>query len=46
VPVHCDVWAGFIFIHLGKEPDQSLLDFLGLMVTKLENYPFASQSER
>ena len=40
VPVHCDVWAGFIFVNLAKEPEQSLLDFLGPMVTKLENYPF------
>ena len=41
VPVHCDVWAGFIFVNLAKQPEQSLLDFLGPMVTKLENYPFA-----
>src|SRR5262249_17224392 len=46
VPVHCDVWAGFIFVNLAAEPEQSLLDYLGPMVTKLENYPFASQSER
>ena len=39
VPVHCDVWAGFIFVNLAKEPEQSLRDFLGPMVTKLENYP-------
>ena len=29
VPVHCDIWAGFIFINLAKEPEQSLRDFLG-----------------
>jgi Rieske 2Fe-2S family protein len=46
VPVHCDVWAGFIFVHLAKEPEQSLLDFLGPMVTKLENYPFEKLTER
>jgi phenylpropionate dioxygenase-like ring-hydroxylating dioxygenase large terminal subunit len=40
VPVHCDVWSGFIFIHLGAEPAQSLIDFLGPMVTALEGYPF------
>ena len=22
VPVHCDVWAGFIFVNLAKEPEQ------------------------
>ncbi len=46
VPVHCDVWAGFIFVNLAKEPEQSLRDFLGPMVTKLEHYPFEEQSER
>ncbi len=46
VPVHCDVWAGFIFVNLSKEPEQNLLEFLGPMVTKLENYPFHLQSER
>ena len=29
VPVHCDVWAGFIFVNLDREPTQSLRDFLG-----------------
>ncbi len=46
VPVHCDVWAGFIFVNVAKgEPEQSLRDFLGPMVTKLENYPF-EQADR
>src|ERR1700722_17782472 len=46
VPVHCDVWAGFIFVNLAKEPEQSLRDFLGPMVTKMENYPFEKLTER
>ena len=46
VPVHCDIWAGFIFVNLAKEPEQSLREFLGPMVTKLEDYPFEKQSER
>ena len=46
VPVHCDVWAGFIFINLAKAPEQNLTEFLGPMVTALENYPFDLQSER
>ena len=46
VPVHCDVWAGFIFVNLAREPEQNLRDFLGPMVTKLENYPFEKQTER
>jgi phenylpropionate dioxygenase-like ring-hydroxylating dioxygenase large terminal subunit len=37
--VHCDVWAGFVFVHLG-EPEQSLREFLGPMVTAIEDFPF------
>ena len=40
VPVHCDVWAGFIFVNLAREPEQSLQEFLGPMITTLEGYPF------
>jgi len=46
VPVHCEVWEGFIFIHLAREPRQSLRDFLGPMVTGLEGYPFHLLGER
>ena len=46
VPVHCDVFAGFIFINLAEEPPQSLRDFLGPMVTALEGYPFEKMTER
>src|SRR4029077_13756052 len=46
VPVHCDVWAGFVFVHLGREPRQSLREFLGPMVTALEDYPFDRLTER
>ncbi len=46
IPVHCDVWSGFIFINLDKEPSQSLHDFLGPMVTALEGYPFEKMTER
>ena len=46
VPVHCDVWAGFIFVNLGREPSQSLREFLGPMVTALEGYPFDQMTER
>ena len=33
VPVHCDVWEGFIFVNFANEPEQSLRDFLGPMIT-------------
>jgi phenylpropionate dioxygenase-like ring-hydroxylating dioxygenase large terminal subunit len=46
VPVHCDVWAGFIFVNFATAPAQSLREFLGPMVTALEGYPFDAQSSR
>jgi phenylpropionate dioxygenase-like ring-hydroxylating dioxygenase large terminal subunit len=46
VPVHCEVWAGFIFINFAREPEQTLRDFLGPMVTDLEGYPFEAQTSR
>ena len=33
VSVHCDVWEGFIFVNFATEPEQSLRDFLGPMIT-------------
>ena len=46
VPVHCDVWSGFIFVNLDDEPRQSLRDFLGPMITAIDGYPFDLQTER
>lgn len=46
VPVHCDVWAGFVFINFAAEPNQGLRDFLGPMITALEEYPFGKLTER
>jgi glycine betaine catabolism A len=46
VSIHCEVWEGFIFINLSKEPSQSLLEFLGPMVRGLEGYPFHLITER
>jgi glycine betaine catabolism A len=45
VPVHCEVWAGFIFVNLAQEPEQSLREFLGPMITALEGYPFDRMTE-
>jgi len=45
VSVHCEVWQGFIFVNLAKEPSQSLLDFLGPMITAID-YPFEKLTER
>jgi nitrite reductase/ring-hydroxylating ferredoxin subunit len=44
-PVHCEVWSGFIFVNLAEQPDQSLTDFLGPMITNLEGYPFDKMTE-
>ena len=46
VPVHCDVWAGFIFVNLDREPRQTLTDFLGPMINAIEGYPFHLHTER
>jgi phenylpropionate dioxygenase-like ring-hydroxylating dioxygenase large terminal subunit len=46
VPVHCEVWEGFIFINLDREPEQSLPEFLGPMLLSLEGYPFDKMTER
>ncbi len=46
VPVHCDVWSGFIFVNLAAQPAQGLAEFLGPMVTALDGYPFHLQTER
>jgi phenylpropionate dioxygenase-like ring-hydroxylating dioxygenase large terminal subunit len=38
--INCEVWAGFIYINLEETPRQSLREFLGPDVVKLESYPF------
>ena len=44
--IHCDVWAGFVFVNFADEPPQSLREFLGPMVTALDDYPFDKLTER
>ena len=46
VPVHCDVWNGFIFVNLDGEPRQTLREFLGPTITALDDYPFDRLTER
>jgi phenylpropionate dioxygenase-like ring-hydroxylating dioxygenase large terminal subunit len=46
VPVHCEVWEGFVFVNLDREPRQTLREFLGPMVTGMDGYPFGLMSER
>ena len=39
------MWQGFIFVNLAKEPEQSLREFLGPMITAID-YPFHNVTER
>ena len=39
-PVHCDIWEGFIFIHLAEEPAETLREFLGGVATQLDGCGF------
>jgi phenylpropionate dioxygenase-like ring-hydroxylating dioxygenase large terminal subunit len=44
--VHCDMWNGFIFVNFDSEPRQTLREFLGPMITGLDDYPFDKLTER
>lgn len=46
VPVGCETWAGFVFVNLDPHTEQSLRDFLGPMVTAIEDYPFDRLTQR
>lgn len=46
VAVHCDVWNGFIFVNLDRQPRQSLREYLGPMITALDDYPFDRLTDR
>ncbi|WP_067649977.1 aromatic ring-hydroxylating oxygenase subunit alpha [Nocardia harenae] len=46
VPVHCEIWAGFVFVNLAPEPPQTLTEFLGPMVGALAEYPFERMTEQ
>ena len=41
-PIALDVWEGFVFVNLQREPEQSLLEYLGEVPDMLAGYPFAS----
>jgi Rieske 2Fe-2S family protein len=46
IPVHCDTWAGFVFVNLDPAPTQTLSEYLGPMVSAIEGYPFDQITER
>lgn len=39
-PVTCDVWQGFVFVHLSPKPEQSLRAYLGGVGDQLDGCPF------
>ena len=39
-PVNTDLWEGFIFIHLGPDPAESLREYLGGVADRLDGCPF------
>jgi phenylpropionate dioxygenase-like ring-hydroxylating dioxygenase large terminal subunit len=40
VPVRCDVWEGFVFVHLDPDGTDSVADYLGELGAGLAGYPF------
>lgn len=44
--VHCEVWAGLVFVNLQPEPEWTLREYLGPMVGALEGYPFDRLTDR
>lgn len=45
-PIHCEVWAGLVFVNLADEPEWTLREYLGPMVGALEGYPFEAMTDR
>lgn len=43
--VHCDVWAGFIFVNLDTEQPQPLADYMGRLGAGIEAYPFGEMTQ-
>ena len=45
VPVHCDVWEGWVFINLDPDTPVSLRDYMGRLGAGLEGYPFDQMTQ-
>ena len=43
-PVHVDVWAGFVFVNVAPNPEETLQEYLGDIANGLAGYPFAENS--
>ena len=46
VPVHTDIWNGFIFFNLAETPKQDLQTYLGDIGDSLTEYPFETGTTR
>jgi phenylpropionate dioxygenase-like ring-hydroxylating dioxygenase large terminal subunit len=44
--VNIDTWEGFIFVHLGPEPRETLRDYIGSIGDGLAGYPFGDQNHQ
>ncbi len=44
-PIHCDVWAGFVFINLDSEKPQPLLEYLGAYADHFAGFPFEALNQ-
>jgi phenylpropionate dioxygenase-like ring-hydroxylating dioxygenase large terminal subunit len=45
VPVQCEVWEGFIFVHLDPDNTEPVADYLGELAAGLVGYPFDKMTQ-
>ena len=45
-PVSVDVWDGFVFVHLDREPAQTLADYIGPMAADMAGFPFHTMTKQ
>jgi phenylpropionate dioxygenase-like ring-hydroxylating dioxygenase large terminal subunit len=45
VPVHCDVWAGFVFVNLDSGTPVPLASYMGRLGAGIEAYPFGKMTQ-
>jgi phenylpropionate dioxygenase-like ring-hydroxylating dioxygenase large terminal subunit len=44
VPLGCDVWEGFVFVHYDPSPAEGLRTFLGELADRYAGYPFGQMT--
>jgi phenylpropionate dioxygenase-like ring-hydroxylating dioxygenase large terminal subunit len=45
MPVHCDVWNGWIFVNLAPDEPVSLQEYMGRLGAGLDGYPFDQMTQ-